>query len=191
MLKELLCQSAGVSDLPEWDLARRSLQSISVKKDEAVFHQGVPHGFVYGVRHGLVKLQYLDEEGGEWIKSFAQEGRFFASLSALSPQGRTSFMVTAVEPTELERLDYANLAYLADRYLCWAKALWQLTKTYAARKESRERELLTRTAEMRYRAFVTQEPELAHRIPQKDLARYLGVTPVGLNRIAMRIKKHG
>tara|TARA_B110001454_G_scaffold217892_1_gene244319 strand:+ start:1404 stop:1979 length:576 start_codon:yes stop_codon:yes gene_type:complete len=191
MLKELLCQSAGVSDLPQWEHAQRSLQSISVKKDEAVFHQGVPHGFVYGVRQGLVKLQYLDEEGGEWIKSFAQEGRFFASLSALSPLGQTSFMVTAVEPTELERLDYADLAQLADRHLSWAKALWQLTKAYAARKESRERELLTRTAEMRYRTFVTQEPELAQRIPQKDMARYLGVTPVGLNRIAMRIRKHG
>ncbi len=191
MLKELLCQAAGVPELPDWVQAERRLQTRSFKKDEAVFHQGVPHGFVYGVRQGLVKLQYLDDEGGEWIKSFAQEGRFFASLSALSPQGRTSFMVTAVEPTELERLDYVDLAQLADRHLSWAKALWQLTKAYAARKESRERELLTRTAELRYRTFVAQEPELAQRIPQKDLARYLGVTPVGLNRIAMRIKRHG
>lgn len=191
MLKELLCQAAGVQALPQWPLAEASLLTRAFGKDEPVFQQGVAHRYVYGVQQGLVKLQYLDEAGQEWIKSFAHEGRFFASLAALAPQGRTSFMVTAVEPTTLERLDFAVLDELAGRHLAWAQALWRLTRAYAARKEAREHALLTRSAEERYRAFVAQEPELAQRLAQKDLARYLGVTAVGLNRIVMRVRRAG
>jgi CRP-like cAMP-binding protein len=57
------------------------------------------------------------------------------------------------------------------------------------RKEKRERELLTLDAEERYRCFVAETPGLARRIPQKILARYLGVTAVGLNRIVKRVQR--
>ena len=67
----------------------------------------------------------------------------------------------------------------------------KLAAERAARKEARERELLTLGAEARYRAFCADEPLLARRIPQKDLARHLGLTPVGLNRIAMRVRRGG
>ena len=58
---------------------------------------------------------------------------------------------------------------------------------YGARKEKRERELLTLSPEERYRSFSHEYPMLSSRIPQKDIARYLGVTPVGLCRIKKRL----
>lgn len=47
------------------------------------------------------------------------------------------------------------------------------------------------SAEARYRSFLETYPDLAMRIPQKDLARHLGVTPVGLNRIVRRVRETG
>jgi CRP-like cAMP-binding protein len=41
----------------------------------------------------------------------------------------------------------------------------------------------------RYAAFVAQRPGLAARVPQQDLARYLGITPVSLSRIRGRLKQ--
>ena len=60
---------------------------------------------------------------------------------------------------------------------------------FARRKEKRERELLTLKPEQRYRAFVAESPGLERRIPQRDLARHLGLTPVGLNRIVQRVRR--
>jgi len=154
-----------------------------------VFLQDVDHPFVYAVQTGLLKLSYLREDGTEWVKSFAGEGRFFASIAALQPKGRTSFMVTAIEDSALERLDYRLLEVLAEKHLPWSRALHNLTMVFAARKEARERDLLTLNAEERYLAFRAAEPNLAKRIPQKDLARHLGLTPVGLNRIVMRLRR--
>lgn len=185
----LLASAAGGMALPEWPRVARALEVRRIEPGGTAFLQGVEHPYVYAVDSGLLKLSYLGEDGTEWIKSFAHEGRFFASIAALAPGGRTSFMVTAIEPSVLERIDYRLLAALAREHLAWATALHALTLVFAARKEERERELLTLDAEGRYRAFCGAQPELAARIPQKDLARHLGVTPVGLNRIVMRVRR--
>jgi hypothetical protein len=55
-------------------------------------------------------------------------------------------------------------------------------------KVRRERDLLMLSAEALYRKFVNETPSLAERVPQKDLAAFLGVTPVGLNRIIRRCR---
>lgn len=188
VFRELLQTAAGMA-LPDWECVAASLTVRRIAPGAAVFHQGVPHPVVHAVRTGLVKLCYVGEDGTEWIKSFAQEGRFFASITALQPQGRTTFLATAIEACELEQLDYRLLSELADRHLAWSRALHAMTLLFAARKEARERDLLTLDAEHRYLAFCAAEPDLARRIPQKDLARHLGVTPVGLNRIIMRCRR--
>ncbi len=186
---QALLESAAGQELPEWDSVARTLHMGTVEAGGTVFLEGVLHPFVYAVRQGLLKLSYLKEDGSEWIKSFAHEGRFFASIAALEPQGRTSFMVTALETSVIERLDYRALAAAADQHLAWSQALRQLTLVFAARKEQRERELLTLNPEQRYLAFCAAYPDLATRIAQKELARHLGMTPVGLNRIAMRVRR--
>lgn len=100
-------------------------------------------------------------------------------------------MVTALEPCSLERVDYRLLSELATQHLAWSRALHGMTLIFAARKEQREQELLTLAPEPRYRAFSAAEPALERRITQKDLALYLGLTPVGLNRIILRIRRSG
>lgn len=187
---DLLTQAAAGQALPDWHRVAHTLTLHHVQAGGTVFlQQEAQHPYVYAVRSGLLKLCYLAEDGTEWVKSFASEGRFFASIAALQPGGRTSFMVTAIEDTLLERLDHRLLDDLARQHLAWSRALQALTLVFAARKEARERDLLTLSAEDRYRAFRAAEPALAPRIPQKDLARHLGVTPVGLNRIVMRLRR--
>jgi CRP-like cAMP-binding protein len=184
-----LLESAAGGPLPEWDQLADHIELKVLRAGAAVFDQDTTHPYLYAVREGLIKLSYIDENGGEWIKSFASEGRFFASISALQADGRTSFMSTAIEASRLERLPYRYLIELASRHLAWARAAQNLTMLFAARKEARERELLTLTPEGRYRAFLVESPALEKRIAQKDLARYLGLTPVGLNRIASRVRR--
>lgn len=163
----------------------------SVKAGETVFHQDEPHPYVYVIESGLVKLTYLRADGEEWIKSFAFEGRFFASLSALVPSGRASFSAVAVEGGRLERIPFATLQSLADNDLGWSRMIRSALMMLAERKERRERQFLTLSAEERYRSLIVEQPEAVARVPQKDLAGYLGITPVGLSRIATRVRAEG
>lgn len=169
------------------DLAGR-IALVRRQAGEPVFLAGDAHPFLYVVIEGLMKAVYETEDGEAWIKSFVQEGQFIASAEALNPGGVASFSLIALEPCVLERIPYATLQALADRDLAWSRVVSRAALAFAARKEKRERELLTLTPEGRYRAFLAETPTLAARIPQKDLARHLGVTPVGLNRIVRRVR---
>jgi CRP-like cAMP-binding protein len=187
MFRKLFEMAAG-GPLPEWQQVAADMDERVLPAGATVFDQDTEHPYLYAVRHGLVKLCYLDEEGNEWIKSFAEEGRFFGSIAALQPGGRTSFLSMTMEASRLERVAYATLMAQARRHIAWANAIQKMTLAFAARKEARERHLLTLSPESRYRAFHAESPELETRIPQKDLARYLGLTPVGLNRIVRRVR---
>lgn len=159
-----------------------------VKPGETIFDQDEPHPYIYVVDTGLVKLTYLRADGEEWIKSFALEGRFFASLSALLPAGRATFSAVAIEACRLERIPFATLQTLVDSDLGWSRMLRNALMILAERKERRERQFLTLAPEERYRSLIAEEPDLVARAPQKDLAGYLGITPVGLSRIAKRVR---
>ncbi|RDL48752.1 Nitrogen fixation regulation protein FixK [Ensifer sp. M14] len=159
-----------------------------VKSGETIFGQDEPHPYIYVIETGLVKLTYLRADGEEWIKSFATEGRFFASLSALLPMGRATFSAVAIEACRLERIPFATLQALVDTDLGWSRMLRNALMILAERKERRERQFLTLDPEERYRSLIAEEPDLVLRAPQKDLAGYLGITPVGLSRIAKRVR---
>jgi CRP-like cAMP-binding protein len=186
--KSLLDRLAG-APLPSWERFEAEVVERRIDAGGTVFMQDAEHPFVYVVRSGLIKNVYFDEDGEDWIKSFSEEGRFFASISALETRGRTSFAAIAIEASVVERIPYSVLERLAQDEVRWASAMRRSLLIFAGRKEKREKELLTLRPEQRYRAFVADTPGLERRIPQRDLARHLGLTPVGLNRIVQRVRR--
>jgi CRP-like cAMP-binding protein len=165
-----------------------AVQLCLVTPGESVFNQDDPHPYLYVVESGLLKLTYLRSDGEEWIKSFVAEGQFFASLSALAPAGRASFSAVAIEACRVEKIPFVALRDLGDDDLGWSRMIRNALMIFGERKERRERQFLTLDREEHYRALVREEPDLTTRVPQKDLASYLGITPVGLSRIAARIR---
>lgn len=186
--KQLLERLAGET-LPDWERFAVAIELQSLRPGQSLFDAGVPWPWLSVVVQGLVKLVYLGDEGSERIKSFIAEGGFFASLAGLRAPGRTTFAAVAMEPTRIERIGYDALLEYGDRHVAWQRALRSAIEIYGARKEKRERELLMLTPLQRYRSFMAEEGALAHRIAQKDLALYLGVTPVALSRIRGRLSR--
>jgi CRP-like cAMP-binding protein len=177
---------AGAS-LPGWEDFEAKIATARLVAGASVFRTGDPVSHLFVVSTGLVKLTYLREDGSEWIKSFHAEGAFFSSISALAGAKSAGFSATALESCVVEKLPYRELERRAEGDLSWSRAFRAALVLFAVRKEEREREFLTLNAEQRYRSFATREPALMRRVTQKDLAAYLGVTPVGLNRIAKRV----
>jgi CRP-like cAMP-binding protein len=177
--------------LPNWHSVAPTIRLVRLRSGEHLFRVGQSQPFVFFVRQGVLKMVYETGDGKEWIKAFAGEGAFFSSLSGLQPGGQTTFSVLALQDAVVEKVDYAVLHVLAEQHMAWQRALRRAFEIYGFRKEKREKDLLTLTAEERYRNFVLDHPDLEPRISQKDLAGYIRVTPVGLSRIKTRIKRAG
>lgn len=133
-------------------------------------------------------MVYETFDGKAWIKAFADEGRFFASLTALEPSGQTSFSAYAVGDAIVEQVPYKALLELAEIHPAWQKALRRAFEIYGFRKEAREKELLTLSPEERYLRFIEQHGGLAMHLSDKDIAGYIRVTPVALSRIKRRVR---
>lgn len=177
--------------LPDWPVAAAALQTKRVVPGQYLFRTGDSARSVFFVAEGLVKMVYETRDGQEWIKAFAGTNMFFASLSALQPQGVASFSVLALGQTVVEQVDYQTIVTLAGRHIEWQRVLARAFEIYGSRKETRERALLTQSPEERYRSFLLEYPDIAAQISQKDLAGYIRITPVALSRIKARMNRAG
>jgi CRP-like cAMP-binding protein len=166
----------------------RLLSAVKVerlKPRESAFVEAEACSRVFVVRSGFLKQLYIKGDGSEWIKSFTGPGDLFACLEGLAGR-RTTFASEAVEPSVVESVEWRIVEELAEVDVVWQKAVRLGFQYLAQMKVRRERDLLMLTAEELYRQFVRDSPALAQRVSQRDLAAFLGVTPVGLNRIVRR-----
>ena len=168
------------------DTVAAGLRVVALREKESAFRDNELCRDVFVVRSGLLKQVYTSEDGVESIKSFASEGEPFACPVALSG-GATTFASVAIEPSVVEAIDWRVVERLGEADLSWQKAIRFAFQHLAELKVRRERDLLMLTPEQLYRQFAAAAPQLGDRIPQKDLAAFLGVTPVGLNRIIRRV----
>lgn len=159
---------------------------LSLGRGEHLFRQGDTSGSVYVLREGLLKAYYLSDDGREKIKSFIQPGELIASLAAVYTGEDCSFGVVCLEPSLIVELDFDALLAETRRDLVLAAEMLEHLLDFSMKKERREREFLTDSAETRYRVLMGRSPELFDQVTQKDIARYLGITPVALSRIRKR-----
>lgn len=158
----------------------------SYRKGHCLFPMGAVRDSLFVLETGLVKLAYISPDGDEWVKSFIMDKGLFGDFGA-DAAGGSGFTVTAIEACACVELPMTwvreriatepKLAGLVGMFLAWL----------GERKLARERELLCLSPEQRYRAFLSQSPALAGRLPQGDIARYLRVTPVAFSRIKRRM----
>lgn len=133
---------------------------------------------------GLVKLVYTTPDGDDWIKSFVlDEGVFAAAEGDGAPYGAVCIEDSALLRVPRAVLDTATATDASVREAAMAFSNWVLR-----RKQSREAALLSMTAEARYRALLDHAPKTLDRLPQGDIARFLGITPIAFSRIKRRMK---
>ncbi len=131
---------------------------------------------------GLLKLTYLTQEGDERIKSFiVDEGLF-----AVDPGG-LAFGARALEPSILVRLPLRWVRRQISERPDLQRAQLQFSEWVRRRKSLREQALLCASAAERYRILQAQDQDLIQRLPQGDIARYLGITPIAFSRIKRRL----
>ena len=179
-------QAAGLQ-LPGVEQLAAAVKVLQLREREFAFREGDSCGRLFGVRSGLLKQFYTPADGKEWIKSFTAEDEVFAGPIGCAPGGRASFSAAALEACVVEAVDWRLVDALGERHLAWQKAIRFAFQSLTRVKMARERDLLMYTPEQMYRQLAVSRPALVARVPQKDLAAYLGVTAVGLNRIARRL----
>ncbi len=190
--------------LQGWSLCATSSIVVEVSKGQPLPNSQQP--MMWAVLNGTLATYttikdepYLTayvEEGGIFVGSTPRE---FAELLGVpaehptmtSPLTTTRRRAIAKYDSVVVGTPIGLLSALGRRHPEWLRfAMLVLLKSMTFHMY-REYQFLAMNSEERYLSFVHDYPRLAQRLSQREVAQYLGLTPVGLNRVVQRLRQRG
>jgi CRP-like cAMP-binding protein len=135
------------------------------------------------VTAGCLRSYTVDAEGFEHLLQFAPPDWWIADMYSLISQKRGSLNIDALEDSEvllLSRKDQEQLFMEVPKFERFFRILTE--KSLVA---SRQRVLdgLSLSAQERFELFCQHYPTLIEKLPQKQIASYIGVTPEFLSKV--------
>lgn len=163
-------------------------ERVSVGRKECLVREGGRDTWLYFVERGSLRTYVMREERCV-ILNFAFEGDPATSALGASPDGISLCTVETLEPSVLLRIPrirmeelFRHSAELADWGRRVAERMLRSHEEYFAEYSWREKG-------KQYYRLLAEYPELLRRVPLKDLASYLFVTPQTLSRIRAELRR--
>lgn len=138
------------------------------------------------VTKGCLKIFYVDHEGVEHVAKFAPEDWWAFDIESFLMQRRAFFNIQAIEDTEALLLSRERFDQLLEQVPRLEKYYRTLFQNSYIMLQHRLTQNLYAKAEEKYQRFTEKYPGLEQRIPQKDIAAYLGITPEFLSMLRRR-----
>lgn len=173
----------------EWKRFESLLRPAKLKKGELFIRPGEPARRFALILSGLMRFYYLDRAGRESTKAFRGPFEIAAPYAEMLLGQVSRSHIEALEAAELLVVEYKDFRALYDRHPCWQEVGRLMAEQHFLAKEKREFEFLQLPAAERYLAFRREQPELLARLPQYQIASYLGITPVALSRIVSQLRR--
>ncbi|MFZ4713073.1 MAG: Crp/Fnr family transcriptional regulator [Bacteriovoracaceae bacterium] len=167
----------------EWGMFEPNLEMVQVKAGDLIYRIGEIPSTFHIVLSGFYRNYHLDHKGKEYIKAFHQRLNFLTPYAELIQGLPSKVNFECLEGGALLRWNFQQFHKLAESNVQWMKIYSKIAEDRFIQKEQREYEFLTLSASERYHKFLQEFPENAKRVPQYQIASYLGITPVALNRL--------
>lgn len=159
------------------------LQHKVVKKNTVLLSAGEICRSIYFVNKGCLRIFNIDREGDQHNISFCPENWWSVDISSFFGQSPAFYSISALEDTDVFYLGYAAIEKLFTEVPKFERFFRILTQNGFNLYQRRITSNLSKTAEERYLQFQKQYPKLEQRIAQKQIASYLGITPVFLSML--------
>jgi CRP-like cAMP-binding protein len=182
---------ASLVPLPagEWEKAEALAREQVLAKRELFLQPGEPADRFGVVLQGVFRAVRASARGGESIKAFRAEGELIGAYAEMLQRVPSMTAIEALEPSRVLVFQARDFRELEQGHVCWERLARRVAEHHFIIKERREQEFLDLSAEERLVRFWAEHPHLAGRVPQRDVAAYLGITEVTLSRIMSRRRK--
>jgi CRP-like cAMP-binding protein len=175
----------------ELEFLHSLLRVRKVKKKTFLLQEGEVCDFEAFIVKGLIRSYYLDKEGVETILLFAVEDWWVSDITSFADRKPSNIFIETLEDSELLVLDFAGKTRLLERIPVFERMYRLLVQRSLGVLQQRFYSTLSETAEERYKQFLEKYPLVAQRVPQHQIARYIGVSPEFLSKVRSGLfKKH-
>lgn len=163
-----------------------SMRTKTFKKGEYLLKEGQISASTYFILEGCVR-EYILTDGEEKTTNFFTEEQWAISLNSFTPQNPAKHNWICVEDTTVVVGDEQQAQVLFKRFPRFETISRTIMQAAFAEQKEALASYYTDSPEQRYLKLLKSRPGLVQRIPQYQLASYIGVKPESLSRIRKRI----
>ncbi|MBI5721571.1 MAG: Crp/Fnr family transcriptional regulator [Burkholderiales bacterium] len=177
----------GLSD-DDWRELEEMLEVVDCGKGDFLLHQGVHEMEQYFVIDGLLKRVVSNAEAKEMILRFASEREIETSYAAWRLDTPTPYAIACVTKARVAKLPLPRWVDYLDRHPALKADFEYQVMRLMSDVLAHTITLHLLDAPGRVHRFMRKHPELADRIPKRELATYLNLSAETLSRLKQRGK---
>ena len=141
------------------------------------------------VVEGCFRMYMVDEKGKEHNLQFAVENWWIGDIGSFHSGEPSKLYIEALESSVILQIKKEDQLKLFVDYPIFNRIFRVLTENALVSTQRRILQNISSTAEERYLDFIERYPHFFNRIPNVQIASYLGVTPEFLSTIRKKIAK--
>ena len=167
----------------EEEICRSLFIPKKIRKRQYLLQQGDVSKYTTFVEKGLLRSYVIDDKGAEMIMQFAPEGWWIGDMYSSLTGEPAEYNIDAIEDTEALLLTNESHEKLLQEAPVFERFFRLLMQNHFIAMQRRLKGNIIDTAEEKYKNFIRLYPNIAQRVPQHNIASYLGITPESLSRI--------
>ena len=186
MLKHF-CEITPLTD-EECDLISSSMVINEYQKGSLLIKEGQIAVDTYFILEGLIR-EYVLIDGEERTTNFFTEGQWVISLNNFTPQARATHNLECAEDSSLvvgNEREAQEMFKLFPRFETISRVIME---AHFSDQKKFLTSFITESPEQRYLNLLNRRPDIFQRVPQYQIASYIGVKPESLSRIRKRMSK--
>lgn len=157
------------------------------RKRQYVSQEGdVCSNFNFVVR-GCLRMYKIDDKGNTHIIQFAPENWWLMDIGSFHGKAPSELNIDAIEDTMVLQISYNNLIDLYTKGPKFNLIFRVLIENSFVSLQKRLLQNISSTAEERYLSFLQSYSHLSNRLPQVQIASFIGITPEFLSRLRNKI----
>ncbi|WP_099364332.1 Crp/Fnr family transcriptional regulator [Fredinandcohnia onubensis] len=159
------------------------------KKGSYLIKQGdSPTERCYFVLKGCVRQYQIHKYGKEVTTHFFTEEQAILLFNIEEREQLSNFSLTCLEDSILVVGDMISEQEIYKQYTELETMTRRMMENYLTKAQNESATFIRSSPEERYKTIIKNRPDLLIRVPQHQLASYLGMTPESLSRIKKRIQ---
>lgn len=159
----------------------------TIKKGTILLEEGQYSKDGYFVLKGCLRTYYIID-GEEKTTEFYTEMEGITPNCVLSKEA-SKYYIASTEDSIISISDPDMEAEVFEKFPKFEKLCRLLSEELLAKQQINFDDFKTSSPEQRYLNMLEKRPDLIHRLPQHQLASYLGMKPQSLSRLKARIHK--
>lgn len=163
------------------------LKEKRLKKKQYLVQEGDITRFTYFVTEGCLRSYFIDPKGVEHNIQFAIEDWWTGDMHSFLTQTPAKLNIEALEDSILLGLEKNVQEDLFVKIPKFERFFRHLLQNAFVSFQERIVSNLSETAEERYIKFRNKYPSMYTRVPQKQVASFLGITPESLSRVRKQL----